>query len=446
MNIHAGRSILLSLIVWGALASAGSIASGHGAVPAGGAPPSPRFATTLLSMPAGLAGVPQAIVQVPITVTPADGILGADVTVAYDPAVLEAQSVTTSGIAAAAGFALVANLNTPGVILISTYATGDALVGSGDLARIQFRVRGNPGDLSTLTFTSASLNEGEITPTFHNGAFTTLTPKTVLSLSGDAQGGRGTTVSIPMSAAPADGIFGIDLVVRYDPAVLLAQSVTVSGMAQTVGFAAAANLNTPGTVIISTYATSNPLQGSGEILRIGFLVLADTGARSSLTFASASINEGAIPVDFSPGLFIVNCAGAANGVACDDGDAATCEDVCGEEVCTGVAVPEPAEVNDSVRLSQSGATATIGWTDQPGPFNAYRGARGTGTPFAYNQICLDPGFPAPGPSLADSVAPPVGTVFFYLLTRVDRCRESIPGRDSTGAPIPNSLPCPIAGP
>jgi hypothetical protein len=397
-------------------------------------------------MPRTMTGDPGTIVQVPISTTPGDGILGLDVTMTYDPAVLEAQDVTASGIASGAGFVLIPNVTRPGVILISAYATGDALDGSGEIARIQFRVLGRPGDVSPLVFTSASLNEGDITPAIHDGLFTTVAATTVLSMPGDAQGGRGTTTAVAISASPADGIFGIDMVVHYDPTVLLAQNVTVSGIAATTGFAVAANLNTPGTIVISTYATSNPLHGSGEILRIEFLVLADTGARSSLTFSSASINEGAIAVAFDPGLFIVNCAGAANGISCDDGDAATCGDVCGAGVCSGLAVPEPAEVNNSVRLTQSGSGATIGWNDAPGPFNVYRGTRTPGAPFGYDHVCFEAGLPVTGASATDPVAPPEGIVFYYLVTRVDQCRESIPGRDSAGNPIPNLQACPVGGP
>jgi hypothetical protein len=291
-----------------ALASACLFTSRPGAAFADGLRPFPSPPTTLLSMPRTMAGDPGTIVQVPINTTPGDGILGIDVSMTYDPAVLEAQDVTPSGIAAAAGFILIPNLTRPGVILMSAYATGDALDGSGEIARIQFRVRGSPGDVSALTFTNASLNEGEITATVHDGLFTTVAATTMLSMPGDAQGGHGMTVTVPISAAPADGIFGIDMVVHYDPGVLLAQNVTVSGIASAAGFAVAANANTPGTVIISTYATSNPLHGSGEILRIEFLVPGDTGTRSALTFSSASINEGGIAVTFGPGSFIVNRA------------------------------------------------------------------------------------------------------------------------------------------
>jgi hypothetical protein len=399
----------------------------------------------LLSLPANAQGESGATVQVPIGVSPGDGILGVDMTVTYDPAVLQAQNVVPWGVAATAGFALVANLNTPGVILVSAYATGEPLSGSGDFARIQFQVLGRPGASSALVFTSATINEGEIPATLHNGVFTAVATTTVLSMPGNAQGGSGATVQIPISATPADGIFGIDLTVHYDAAVLHAESVAVSGIAAATGFAVAANLNTPGVVVISTYATTNPLAGSGEILRITFTVLGSPGALSSLAFASASINEGAIPVGFSPGLFTVNCVGAADGVRCNDGNPATCVDVCSGGVCAGTPVAEPAEVNASLRVSASGSDANLAWDDLPGPFNVYRGTIAGGAPFIYNQGCFTTAGPIPVQAATDSLTPPLGTVFYYLVTRVDQCRESIPGRDSAGTPIPNPNACPVSG-
>jgi hypothetical protein len=45
-------------------------------------------------------------------------------------------------------------------------------------------------------------------------------------------------------------------------------------------------------------------------------------------------------------------------------------------------------------------------------------------------------------STPEPLTPPVGTTFFYLVTRRDACgQESIPGRDSHGNPIPNNNPC-----
>jgi hypothetical protein len=123
-------------------------------------------------MPDTAQGGPASVVQVPISVTPGTGILGIDLTITYDNAVLHAQNVTVTGIGTAAGFAIASNLSTPGVIYITTYATGSPLSGSGAFASIQFLVAGTPGNTSTLTFTSAAINEGQIPATVDHGLFT----------------------------------------------------------------------------------------------------------------------------------------------------------------------------------------------------------------------------------------------------------------------------------
>jgi hypothetical protein len=100
----------------------------------------------------------------------------------------------------------------------------------------------------------------------------------------------------------------------------------------------------------------------------------------------------------------------------------------------------PAAIDDSVRLSSDASGTTIGWTDQPGPYSVYRGTRSGGSPWAWNQTCHDPRIAA---SIAtDSENPSPGALFFYLVTRVGACGESIPGQDSGGQPNPNPSPCP----
>ncbi len=289
----------------------------------------------LLSMPDDAQGSPGAIVQVPISVTPGDGIFGIDMTVQYDPAVLEAQNVTVSGIAATAGFSLVRNLNTPGTIIISMFAPGDPLAGSGAIAQIQFHVLGSAGTSSALTFQTASINEGGIPASFDHGLFTVPSIGAVLTMPDTAQGGPAAVVQVPVSVTPGTGILGVDLTITYDPAVLLAQNVTVSGIGAAANFAVVRNLNTPGVIILSTYAQGDLLSGSGEFLQIQFLVVGTPSTTSNLTFASASINEGAIPATIDNGLFTVTCAGVVDGTACDDGNACTQADTCQAGVCVG---------------------------------------------------------------------------------------------------------------
>ena len=91
-------------------------------------------------------------------------------------------------------------------------------------------------------------------------------------------------------------------------------------------------------------------------------------------------------------------------------------------------------------LVLTGAGAMISWTDVPGPYSVYRGTRSGGSTWAYNQTCHDAHIIAS--SATDSEHPSMGTMFFYLVTRVGACGESIPGQDSGGHPNPNPSPCP----
>ena len=454
--------------------------------------------TTLLSMPDNATGTPGAIVQVPISAAPADGALGIDMTITYDPAVLTAQNVTAAGIAASAGFAVIQNLNTPGTIIISMYATQHPMSGSGEIAHIQFQVVGNAGTTSPLTFSRAVINEGQIPRALDDGLFTVVLPGALLSMPDTAQGGPAAVVQVPIWVTPGNGIFGIDLTITYDSSVLQAQDVTASGIGSAAGFVLVRNVDTPGVILISTYATGNPLSGSGEFARIQFLVAGDPGNTSSLTFSSASINEGQIVATVDHGFFTVTCVGASNGTACNDGnpctqadtcqagvcaganpvvctadqchdagtcntstgvcsaatpkadgttcndnDPATCTDVCTAGSCAGAPVAEPFEIDGSLRMAKgAGGSARVNWGDAPGPYNVYRGTNGPGATWLYDQTCLV--HETAGTTVADSMNPPVNTLFYYLVSRVNACRESILGRDSTGAAIPNDNPCPNA--
>ena len=151
-------------------------------------------------------------------------------------------------------------------------------------------------------------------------------------------------------------------------------------------------------------------------------------------------NMGRVYVIANSNLPTDTCPGQADGTGCNDGNACTGGEVCGGGVCGGGRPVLPPAVNDSVRLAGDRSGATIGWTDAPGPYNVYRGTRSGGSPWAYNQTCHDPRIAAS--SATDSLNPSIGAVFFYLVTRVDACGESIPGQDSGGLPNPNPSRCP----
>jgi hypothetical protein len=134
------------------------------------------------------------------------------------------------------------------------------------------------------------------------------------------------------------------------------------------------------------------------------------------------------------------CPGQVDGTGCNDGNACTSGEVCGGGVCGGGTILLPPAVNDSVSLVGDGLGSTISWTDPPGPFNVYRGTRSGSNPWAYNQTCFASHLA--GSSTTESENPSIGAMFFYLVSRLDACGESIPGENSGGQPIPNPSPCP----
>jgi hypothetical protein len=130
-----------------------------------------------------------------------------------------------------------------------------------------------------------------------------------------------------------------------------------------------------------------------------------------------------------------------DGTSCNDVDATTCGDICTSAVCAGHPVAEPTELDDSLRLAKTPTDTTLAWTDTPGPYGVYRGTNGPGgTPWTYNHTCLASGVVVG--TAEDTGVPAPGTYFYYLVTRVDECRESAPGEDGSLNPIPNSAPCP----
>jgi hypothetical protein len=149
-------------------------------------------------------------------------------------------------------------------------------------------------------------------------------------------------------------------------------------------------------------------------------------------------NMGRVHVIENSTLLIDPCPGQPDGTTCNDGNTCTAGEVCGGGVCGGGTPALPPAIG-SINLVGGGSGTTISWTDQPGPYSVYRGTRSGGS-WAYNQTCHDSHIAAS--SATDSQDPAVGTMFFYLVTRVGACGESIPGLDSGGQPIPNPSPCP----
>jgi hypothetical protein len=132
-------------------------------------------------------------------------------------------------------------------------------------------------------------------------------------------------------------------------------------------------------------------------------------------------------------------APVADGSLCDDGDPGTC-DACVLGACLSDEVAPPAEMGESLRIAKSAGGEIVSWEETPGPFNVYRGLVPSAWPSTpYVHACFDAR--TEGPTI-DGSSPEAGSFFYYLVSRVDRCRESLVGRDGGGAPIPNPNSCP----
>jgi hypothetical protein len=300
---------------------------------------------------------------------------------------------------------------------------------------------------ATVSLGASGKIEGDHGVAFAGESWQYLSPSTILSLPDGAQGGPNANVQVPVSAAPADGIYSIDATIHYDPAILQAQSVATSGIGLTAGFSTFANLGTAGEILLSSYANSNALSGSGEFARIQFHVIGAPGTTSALTFVGASVNEGGILAGYDPGLFTVTCAGAANGTACNDGNGCTVNDTCQSGACAaGTAILAPAEISG---VALGADKSAISWSAPlgAGPGVVYDVVRGlvgqwpAGAGAA--ETCLAPGIGATATS--DATTPALQTSYWYLIRGRNTCGTGTYGTAEThGVPgaarTPNACP------
>lgn len=122
----------------------------------------------VVSTPDRVAGAPGALVEVPISAVPADGALGIDLRLTFNPGVLQAQSVATTSLTES--MSLTFNLTTPGQAVISLFA-GEPIAGSGVLVNVTCAVVGPVGDATPLNLARGDLNEREIPTVLDDGLF-----------------------------------------------------------------------------------------------------------------------------------------------------------------------------------------------------------------------------------------------------------------------------------
>lgn len=105
----------------------------------------------------------------------------------------------------------------------------------------------------------------------------------------------------------------------------------------------------------------------------------------------------------------------------------------------------PGEVGPTVQAAGGSATGAYSWImiAQANVHNVYRTVWDGRTGALFDgMVCLSP--ETPRPLISDAAVPPVGSIFYYLITGTNRCGEGSPGSTSSGQqePIPSACPHP----
>jgi hypothetical protein len=284
-----GRTLLVGLAVMGAVAAFSAVEA------------------ATVSVPSVSTVGPNGDVVVPVTVTPATGMLSLQLAIGYNPAVLTPTGVYKTSYADA--FELVYNVPSPGDLRITLFGTAPAS-GSGEVCWIVFHAVGANGTSSSITFNQAEINEGQIPSTPSNGTVNVTAATSVISMPDTANGETGTNVAVPITASPANGIISLDLDVRWNSTILNATSVTAANLP---GDWTVFSSLTPGRAQISAFGVT-PLSGTVQVVNVHYQVLGAHGTQTPLDITRGDANEGNITTSLDDGLFTVSC---------DDGNACT---------------------------------------------------------------------------------------------------------------------------
>ncbi len=133
--------------------------------------------------------------------------------------------------------------------------------------------------------------------------------------------GPATTITVPISLAPANGAEGIDITLKFNSTILTATAVNKTAL--TGSMTLTPNLATPGEVKISLFGTA-PLSGFGPIAEVVFNVIGVIGEATPLNLTRGSVNEGTISTNLDDGLVSIcdNVDRDGDGVTACNGDCA----------------------------------------------------------------------------------------------------------------------------
>ena len=104
-------------------------------------------------------------------------------------------------------------------------------------------------------------------------------------------------------SAPESPVFGADIAIGYDPAVVTATSV-IAGQAIPT-WAMATNLSESGVIRIAA-AGAQALAVAGEVVKIRITAVGEVGEQSAMSFTRGDLNEGTVSLDLLDGLITVD--------------------------------------------------------------------------------------------------------------------------------------------
>lgn len=381
-----------------------------------------------------------------VEISPADGVTSIDLVVHYDPSVVEPTGVYRT--AMTHGFTLAAYLDTPGTVELQLDGT-TPLSGTGDVAWIGFRIVGTTGNSAALAWGSATLNGGDIASTTQvvrnitvgSSDVTVFVPKNL-------QVQAASTVVVDISATAFPGTPDFEFSLRYNPLVAQVTNVQKTTLSNPLNLVWNGP-NPPGGLLqVALYGT-NPVSGSGAIVRVTFQVTGAAGSRMPLNLERARIQE---VVKFTDDGYLSVCP-----ASCNDGNVCTldacvlgecaheplpgvvCRPSTGpcdpEETCPGDAAACPADAFEPfvdppttapiLEMFKEAEGAVLSWPSlaEATSFDAVRGdlatlATTSGDYSLATDVCLDADFTAT--ALGDADDPRPGAGFWYLV-RASNC-------------------------
>jgi hypothetical protein len=226
-------------------------------------------------------------VQIPLTLNGIEEKIGnMDITLIYDPSVLEATEVTKGDLTTDSLFEC--NI-LAGTILISL-ADAEGFSGNGSIAYVTFNVIGAADSTSPLQIAALAANRAEdyeaLTIPTNDGVFKVESGLTI-SVS-DTTGAKGSTVEVPINLEGASEVGSMDIVLNYDANVLSAVDVEAGALGKNALIES--NTARDGEVIIAL-ADSSGINGDGTVASVTFEVIGDASTTSYLTLEEVLVHN-----------------------------------------------------------------------------------------------------------------------------------------------------------